>query len=205
MRAPDADVKAVQRAERELGRAPMPKQDKSKSRQDYETPPSFITAVAQRFGPLFYDLAATAANAKARNFITPERDAFTVNWARELGEGLGWLNSPFANLRPWVQKCRDEMAIGARILQLTPASVGSEWFGDLVYGCAGVQVLYVAPRITFVGETTPYPKDILLLVWDRRFEHATGRWNFTEQAVRFDECRRDFDYAARGDAVGEPG
>jgi hypothetical protein len=139
---------------------------RGESRQDYETPPVFIDAVVKRFGPLSWDLAATAHNAKARlcfgydpsgNFD----DALTRPWP--IDGPLCWLNPPFANIAPWAKKCAEESAKGCRILFLTPASVGSRWFADYVFGKALV-IFLSGPnyRIRFVGAKYPYPKDCIL-------------------------------------------
>lgn len=45
------------------------------SRQDYETPADFMAAVARRFAPVQFDLAASAENAKAKEFYTISDDS----------------------------------------------------------------------------------------------------------------------------------
>lgn len=55
------------------------------------------------------------------------------------------------------------MRAGLNILMLVPASVGTHWFAQHVVPHA--HVLYLAPRLTFVGETAPYPKDLMLCVY----------------------------------------
>jgi DNA (cytosine-5)-methyltransferase 1 len=182
----------------------MPKQKPSESRQDYETPDEFMSAVAMRFGPIGFDLAAQEHNAKRRHFFSPEQDSLAQDWVKALGYEWGWLNPPFKNMRPWVSKCREESARGARVLSLAPAAVGSEWFGDLVISTGWVQVLFLAPRLKFVGESDPYPKDLMLMVWDRRYARAFDRWRFDLQHQRFDECRREFEVPARGEELDDP-
>jgi hypothetical protein len=44
-----------------------PAQKPSTSRQDYRTPPEFLEAVAERFGRLSFDLAASASSSVAPN------------------------------------------------------------------------------------------------------------------------------------------
>lgn len=136
----------------------QPAQKPGKSRQDYETPDDLLSAVRAHFGPPSWDLAASAANAKAPDFIDEARDSLTVDWYK-LG-GLLWLNPPFGSITAWAAKCRLESRKGARVLLLTPASVGSNWYRDHVHGEA--DVLFLNPRVTFVGETTPYPKDCMI-------------------------------------------
>lgn len=167
-----------------------PTQKPHRSKQDYATPPEFLAAVTRRFGPLTWDLAATADNSVARShYFGPGsrhgEDALAVSWANvsERGGWL-WLNPPFADIDPWARKCVEEMLAGrARILLLTPASVGSRWFARHVQPHA--HVIGLSPRITFVGEAAGYPKDLSLSV----FAHGlTGfsTWQWAPARARRD-------------------
>jgi hypothetical protein len=162
-----------------------PIQKPGRSKQDYGTQPELIRAVELKFGPLAWDLAASAGNAKAPNFITKEQDTFTVAWHRLVG--LQWLNPEFgqpehpckANCkkkrcgeRGWhtsvylpgcedfMRKALAESPRGARIITLTPAAVGSDWHKNYVHNKAFVN--FLNGRLTFEGETTPYPKDCMI-------------------------------------------
>lgn len=138
----------------------MPRQKPGRSKQDYGTPRDFIAAVERMYGPLGLDLAATKDNAKAPRFITPEEDSLTVDWTARAGSELCWLNPPFSDIAPWVEKCAAE---SCRIAMLVPASIGSEWFASHVHKKAGV--VGIRPRLTFEGCDDPYPKDCMLLLW----------------------------------------
>ena len=134
---------------------------RGKSKQDYETPPEFIAAVVKRFGPLAWDLAATEANAKAPAWYGIEQDSLKMPWW-EL-EGNKWLNPPFDDITPWAQRCslalhnrrKWRMSPEPLIMLLTPASIGSNWFRDWVFGRA--LVLALNGRLSFDGKN-PYPK-----------------------------------------------
>jgi len=140
----------------------MPAQKPGKSKQDYSTPQELIDAIERRLGPFQFDLAASYLNTKAPRFISldKEEDSLKVDWP--IGE-LCWLNPPFADIEPWVKKCRITSELGSKIVMLAPASVGSNWFAEEVWGHAGVVAL--RPRITFEGCKDPYPKDCMLLLW----------------------------------------
>ncbi len=140
-----------------------PRQKRGRSRQDVGTPWEFIHAVEARWGKLDVDLAANEDNAKARILLTPEADSLSVPWSRCFNGMLAWLNPPFARCDLWAAKCREE-ASTMRIIMLTPASVSTEWFADHVHRHA--LVLAVRPRITFVGEPAPFPKDLMLTLWN---------------------------------------
>lgn len=150
----------------------MPVQKPGRSVQEVGTPPSLLAAVVRRFGAIGVDLAASASNAVCREWLGPDhpdehrRDALDLraqwNWARI--PGLRWLNPPFGDIAPWAEKCAEQSAIGpCRVALLVPASVGSNWFAGHVDGKA--LVLFLRPRLTFVGHDQPYPKDCLLAVY----------------------------------------
>lgn len=145
-------------------RAPrkMPAQKPGRSRQTYGTPRPFLEAVAKRFGEWpSWDLAADESNHVCDLWIGEKQDSLTVDW-HTLG-GLLWLNPPFADIDPWAKKCAAEAAKGARILLLTPAAVGAEWYRQHV--APNAYTLALNPRLTFVGERAPYPKDCMLSVF----------------------------------------
>jgi phage N-6-adenine-methyltransferase len=151
---------------------------RGQSKQDYQTPDNFIQAVTRRFGRLALDLAATAENAKAPSFYDTEQNALLQPWHRYASEGLMWLNPPFNDVAPWAKKCSEESKLGAKILFLVPASVGSNWFAHHVYRKA--RVFFLQGRLHF-DQTHPgwgYPKDCLLAVYDTA-QHGgfeTWRW-----------------------------
>jgi hypothetical protein len=157
------------------------------NKQDYATPADFMSAVTKRFGPIAFDLAAHAGNAKSPNYFAPVTgpegplpfdpkafgmDAFDHSWSKlssetfldprheELVESeILWLNCEFNDIPRWTRRVMEESGKGANILSLTPASVGSVWFDELVAPSANVYLL--RPRISFIpGE--PYNKDCML-------------------------------------------
>ncbi len=136
------------------------------SKQDYATPPEFIEAVERRFGPIAFDLAAHAGNAKAAQWYGPggvAEDALSEDWTKL--EGNLWLNPEFANIAPWAAKCAESRGFRwdtRRIFLLTPASVGAVWFSEYVHGHA--LVLGLVGRLCFDGKS-PYPKDCILSVF----------------------------------------
>jgi len=145
-----------------------PTMKRGRSRQDYETPDDLLRAVAARFGPLEVDLAASASNAKAPIFVTPEEDSLAVDWSGRFRDRICWLNPPFANIAPWAEKCAQHgPAMGkGLILLLTPASIGAEWFVTHVWPHA-TSVYSLVGRLTFVGSDGPYPKDCIISAFMR--------------------------------------
>lgn len=135
----------------------MPAQKPGRSKQDYETPGDLLDAIEARWGKLEIDLAAREDNKKAPLCITPEQDSLATPWPLDK---LCWLNPPFADIEPWAAKCTSS---GSRVIMLTPASVGSNWYAKHVHDKA--RVVFFGPRITFVGADDPYPKDCMLTLW----------------------------------------
>jgi phage N-6-adenine-methyltransferase len=157
-----------------------PIQKPGKSKQDYGTPLGLIDAVEARFGALEVDLAATRENAIASIFVTPADDSLSLDWVERFGGKHCWLNPPFGNIAPWAEKCVDfsRRSPSGRIYLLTPASVGSNWYANHVDGKA--YVIALQGRLTFVGETTPYPKDCILSLFGSRI-HGNEVWKWNER------------------------
>jgi phage N-6-adenine-methyltransferase len=152
----------------------MPRQKRGESRQDYATDRSFIDAVQARFGELSFDLAAIADNTVVPGaYFDEQRNSLSQSW--HLISGVLWLNPPFSNIAPWARKCALEARQGARILFLTPASVGSDWFEKHVHRHAFV--LALTSRLRFVGAKDPYPKDCMLSVYGQGINgFDTWKW-----------------------------
>lgn len=156
---------------------------KGKSKQDYGTPWEFIHAVEGRFGPIVWDLAAHAGNAKHANFYCADENTLIQPWADRHPAGNLWLNPEFGDIEPYAAKCAAEA--GGRlgfIFMLTPASIGTDWYRSHVKGNAFT--LGLSPRIPFdgmpvnaKGKVDGYPKDLMLSVFGYGLHgHDTWRW-----------------------------
>lgn len=168
----------------------MPAQKPNRSRQDFATPLDFLDAVRARFGAIAWDLAANASNCTAnapRNYYGPGsaagEDSLVQDWSKL--SGTLFLNPPFGDIATWAEKAHASWrAVQAdparrhrhdwRLLLLTPASVGANWFARNVHGAACV--LAISPRLTFGSETQPYPKDLILSVYALRPTFDLWRW-----------------------------
>lgn len=148
---------------------------RGKSVQVVGTPWGFIRAIERKFGPIAVDLAATAENAKAKIYITPEIDTFTQDWTDWLKGGLGFLNPEFDPMSKWVELCMKQRANGAEFVTLMPASVGANWFWDYVQPYATV---YSVGRMIFEGHKDPYAKDLLLSHYCATPNHELQRWRW---------------------------
>lgn len=153
----------------------MPQQKPGRSKQDYGTPPEFLVAVRKMLGVAEFDidLAASPINAVVDAYYTETDNALVQPW--KLGTGWNWLNPPFANIKPWVEKAACEtIQFGVKTAMLLPASVGSNWWSDWVDGIAYVH--FLNGRLTFVGQPTCCPKDCALLLYAPFVKGGSNIW-----------------------------
>ena len=162
----------------------MPTQKPGSSKQDYQTPPEFLAAVRRRLGiyGFIHDLAASSENAVCSSFSDEDTNALTQDWTtfRMIDDShcWCWLNPPYADISPWVQKCAEESAKGAHIACLVPASTGANWFKSYVYNKA--YTIFLNGRITFVGASGPYPKDCMLLLYTPYIRGGFDVWTWNK-------------------------
>ena len=170
----------------------MPAQKPHRSVQEVQTDPRFIKAVEERFGALSFDLAADASNcqAGAGNYFGPGSaravDSLKQDWSALSGNL--WLNPPFSRIGLWADKCAAwQRGLGERgdfdnrILLLVPASVGANWWRDYIDKKAAVK--FLNGRLTFVGHTAPYPKDMALCIYSLKSLVEKGGyavWNWSK-------------------------
>lgn len=159
----------------------MPKQKPATSRQDYQTPTELLDAVRRRLriSQFEIDVAASRRNKVCDLFLSRGTNALgpTMPWATD--GGWGWCNPPYRNIAPWVGKAQLQADQGAKTAVLVPASVGANWWRDWVDGRA--YALLLNGRVTFVGETTPYPKDCAVLLYTPEGQHGYEVWNWQEE------------------------
>jgi phage N-6-adenine-methyltransferase len=163
-----------ERGDREI-MSTVPRQRPGSSEQVVCTPIDFLDSVKDRLAieRFAIDLAADPSNAVAEKFYTEADDALLQDWR---SGGWGWCNPPYADIAPWVHKAWIEAGKGAQVAMLLPASCGTNWWRDNVHNKA--YVLFVNPRITFVGHTTPYPKDLAILLYTPQLSYGYDylRW-----------------------------
>jgi phage N-6-adenine-methyltransferase len=139
----------------------MPAQKPGTSFQAYKTPRDFLDAVEERFGPIDFDLAADKTNTVVPEaYFDKKRDTLVQQW--HLIGGLLWLNPEFGTIKPYAKKCATEAEQGAKILFLTPASTGADWYQRHLVPHG--YVIDLAPRLSFDG-VSPFPKDLTLTVF----------------------------------------
>lgn len=135
--------------------------NKHTSFQAYGTPPEFLRAVEARFGRITFDLAATAENAVAPYFYSPQVDSLKQDWRLEGMPGVAFLNPPFADIQPWAAKLEAECRYLSRwTLMLVPASIDTRWYNDHVLH---KMMVWGISRMKFVGGESTFPKALILI------------------------------------------
>lgn len=155
----------------------MSAQKPGKSRQDYGTPREVIVAVERRFGLIGFDLAASKENTVVPAHYDEASDSLKQSWSLSPRVRVAWINPPFANIRPWAEKCESVRDLARWTIMLVPASMGSMWWRDhVLHKCQADGI----PRITFVGETIGYPKDLAILAYGFGVA-GTGFWDWRKK------------------------
>ena len=142
-----------------------PAQKPGHPKQDYRTPKAFLAAVKHllKIEQFTVDLAANEVNTVARRFYNAEDNALAlVQWNWWSSGEWAWLNPPYADIRPWVEKAA---LSPSSIAMLIPASVGANWWKQWVHRKA--KVLFLNGRLAFMPDkpTWLYPKDCALLLY----------------------------------------
>jgi len=158
--------------------------DKNKTEQNVGTDPKLFQVLNDRFN-FGWDLACTFENCivtpindEQRGFYFPEYNAFDVHWHAR--DGWLYLNPPYKDIEPWARKCYEESKLGAKIVMLTPASTGTRWFQKWIYRKAMVKFLIGRP--TFKGHDKPYPKDMMISIFDN-FNRGFGLWDWKKEVT----------------------
>lgn len=104
------------------------------------------------------DVCATAENAKAENFYSPEMDGLSQDWS-----GTCWMNPPYGRgIGAWVAKAHQSAKDnGATVVCLLPARVDTRWWHDF---CARGEVFFVKGRLKFGSavNSAPFPCAIVV-------------------------------------------
>lgn len=95
-----------------------------------QTPPWLFAAFDQHF---HYNLdgAALPISALCERYITPEQNSLTTDWKKLLTnekKPAVWINPPYSNILPWVEKCLEERERGVLSTLFVPHENRAEWW-----------------------------------------------------------------------------
>lgn len=128
-------------------------------RSDWETPTALYQILDDEFG-FELDVCASPENAKADQYLTPEHDGLTCDW----GDAVCWMNPPYGReLSHWIEKAVTARYLGATVVCLVPARIGSRWFRLCCREADEIRLLH--SRLTFEGadQPAPFPSCIVVL------------------------------------------
>ena len=103
----------------------------SKSNPNFRDQTSTPEWLFQAFNTEFdfgLDAAATKESAKCTIYFTPETDGLNQDWLKESENKTVWVNPPYSDNGPWMQKAKEEQAKGVTTCLLVPHDNRAEWW-----------------------------------------------------------------------------
>lgn len=172
----------------------------AESKQDYQSPANFIEAFELRFGPISFDLAASAHNKQHKcYFAAPNSedgnaialDSLAQDWVdlsgkRPRSSNL-WLNPEFRHIKPWAKKCLESapyLKNDTNIPFLVPASVGSDWYNNYVFEKPCTHTIFLNGRLCFNGIDL-FPKDCMLIMYGPKQDGKIEQWKWERWVKEF--------------------
>jgi len=150
-------------------------------RDSWQTPQWLFDWAEERFGEIWFDLAASKGNAKCLHFFSKEDNALSIDWHEELHfTDFNWCNPPYSETGKWLKKGWEEAQNGFRSVFLVPTPNGENGFRDYVLGKAS-EIIFINGRVGFElpnddGTATPVSgntRGSCLIVYNRRYEGQT--------------------------------
>jgi site-specific DNA-methyltransferase (adenine-specific) len=127
---------------------------------EWETPGSIFDPLNKEFN-FTLDVAASAQNAKCRDFLTKDDDGLSVPWS-----GVCWCNPPYGRgMKDWLWKAAVEMARGATTVALIPARTNTEWFHEICFRLG--EVRFVRGRHKFGDSKHGLPWPLAVVIFPR--------------------------------------
>lgn len=135
----------------------------------WQTPTPLFVALDAEFR-LTLDAAASADNALCNRYITEEQNTLETPWANYLSiPGYVWLNPPYSDITPFVQKAADESKNQIGTVMLVPADTSVGWFREAIETASEVRFI-VGGRLAFINPVSGKPvsgnnKGSMLIIW----------------------------------------
>lgn len=135
----------------------------------WQTPIPMFVALDAEFC-LTLDAAASADNALCNRYITEEQNTLETPWADYLSiPGYVWLNPPYSDIGPFVQKAAAESKNQIGTVMLVPADTSVGWFREAIETASEVRFI-VGGRLAFINPVSGKPvsgnnKGSMLIIW----------------------------------------
>lgn len=104
--------------------------------RDLTQTPMFLFRALDREFKFALDAAALPETALCQHYLTPGIDALSVDWGDFISPFLrapwAWLNPPYSDIGPWVDKAIEQQRKGIGTVMLVPQDTSTEWYpGDM--------------------------------------------------------------------------
>lgn len=135
----------------------------------WQTPIPLFVALDAEFC-LTLDAAASADNALCNRYITEQQDTLVTPWGDFLVQpGYAWLNPPYSDITPFVQKAAVESKNQIGTVMLVPADTSVGWFREAIETASEVRFI-VGGRLAFINPVSGKPvsgnnKGSMLIIW----------------------------------------
>ncbi|HEH9410323.1 TPA: phage N-6-adenine-methyltransferase [Aeromonas salmonicida] len=129
-----------------------------------QTPVWLFNALNREFD-FALDAAALPETALCERYLTPDIDALSVQWGDFIHPGKRapwvWLNPPYSDIGPWVEKAIDQQAKGIGTVMLVPQDTSTEWYPGMrasevrhITGYHDANGKWRNGRVSFINKTT---------------------------------------------------
>jgi phage N-6-adenine-methyltransferase len=96
---------------------------------EWHTPNWLFEQLDAIYGPFTFDVCASDANHKCKDYLTIHDNALDKVWA--VG-GKCWMNPPYSDPKPWVRKAVEESVHGVTTGALLPCDHSVRWYRDFI-------------------------------------------------------------------------
>lgn len=137
----------------------------------WATPPEVFHALNAEFC-FVLDAAASANNFLCNRYITEEQNTLETDWRKAMPSfpGYAWLNPPYSNPMPFVQKAAKENEINqVGCVMLLPSDTSVGWFKEAIKTASEIRFI-TGGRLAFINAQTGKPvsgnsKGSVLIIW----------------------------------------
>lgn len=128
-------------------------------RSDWRTPKAIFEMLNKEFN-FDVDICATKDNALCAEYVTPEMDAFTVDWSKWKSI---YCNPPYGRaIGDWVKRADDAAKNGSTVVMLIPSRTDTRWFHDY---CLKYEIRFLCNRLNFDDSKgrAPFPSMVVVM------------------------------------------
>lgn len=90
------------------------------------------------------DAAALHESALLPRYYTPEQDSLSIDWSADLSDydaPTVWLNPPYSDILPWVEKAHEQQQKGVGTTLLVPHDNRTQWWPAQRGGCKVIDIV----------------------------------------------------------------